>query len=99
MSAEEQIDGCNVICPYCEESYQREIEDYSEGERVEECEGCGKKYHTWDCFSVDHHTTPDCEINDEEHEWENFTSRTGAKALICAKCGSAKLPELKKELE
>ena len=39
---EEQWDSTDRVCPYCGNSYQVECEDYSEDERVEECDECGK---------------------------------------------------------
>jgi transcriptional regulator NrdR family protein len=53
-----QIDDCNIICPYCLHEYQAECEDYSEFERREECEGCGKEYTVYQTFTVTHHTEP-----------------------------------------
>ena len=65
----------NVICPYCKHEYQPEAEDYSEDTREEECSQCGKKYHVWQVFSVDHHAKPDCELNGEQHQWDIVSKR------------------------
>ena len=48
-----------VICPHCGASYQPETEDFSEKERDEKCEACGKAYALWQEFSVTHHTAAD----------------------------------------
>ena len=53
-----QSDSCNVICPYCEGSYQAEAEDYDTEQRNEECGLCGKIYVVWQEFEVTNHTAP-----------------------------------------
>lgn len=78
-------DDANVICPYCKHEYQPEAEDYSESTREEECSECGKKYHVWQAFSVDHHTKPDCALNAEEHDWEVVSARH-PDYQSCGKC-------------
>ena len=85
---QETIDSSNRICPYCEEKYQVEAEDYSENPTVEECEYCGKKFHSHDSFSVDHHADPDCELNGENHKWEPVRIREGHHDFcsVCDKC-------------
>jgi transposase-like protein len=54
----EQSDSVNAICPYCLSSYQVESEDYSEEEREETCEKCGKTYTIRQEFSVETITAP-----------------------------------------
>ena len=66
---EEQVDDCHAICPYCKEQWAVEMEDYSEDRRIEECFGCDKKFYLEEQFSVEHVTSPDCELNGEEHVW------------------------------
>lgn len=80
---EHTSDDCEVICPYCEYSYQREAEDYDRSERVEECEDCGKHFVTYDDFSVTHFAMPDCGANDEEHAW----ACSAPGVITCGVCG------------
>lgn len=87
---EEQLDDMNVICPYCEYSYQCEPEDYDEDGHVEECEECGKKFHMSTSFSVTHHSQPDCILNGDEHLWEPVTLRSGKAHDFCSVCGECR---------
>jgi transposase-like protein len=77
-----QIHYGDVICPYCKNEYQREAADYSEDRRIEKCDNCGKKFHTYDDFSVAHNTQPDCELNGDEH--------TVFVNYFCITCGKYK---------
>jgi hypothetical protein len=43
------------ICPYCGYCYQPESGTYGEDERIESCDGCGRAYKAYDCFSVLHY--------------------------------------------
>lgn len=83
---EDQCDDSNSICPYCKESFQAESEDYDEDQRIIKCEGCGMKYYLCQRFSVDHHTTPDCELNGEDHQFERVKLNDGREADFCAIC-------------
>lgn len=86
-------DDSNVICPYCKYTYQPEAESYSEDTRTEECEGCGKKFHVWQVFTVDHHSKPDCALNGEEHEWDVLSNRR-PDFQSCGKCDKLRrMPE------
>lgn len=76
------------VCPYCGSEHQPEAEDYSEDERIEECGDCGKKYYAHDIFSVEHAARPDCELNGEQHEWEEKPKYPDYK--FCEKCGRCK---------
>lgn len=87
---EDQMDGSDVICPYCEHRYQKEAEDYSDDVSVEECDECGKKYRQYDSFSVDHHTEPNCNENSEDHIWESHDLRNGQKHDFCSVCGQCR---------
>lgn len=88
---EDQCDDNNSICPYCEESYQVEGEDYSEDEQEIECSGCGKKYYLHQSFSVTHHTRPDCELNGEEHKFERILLGNGKEADFCTVCDKCRI--------
>lgn len=87
---EEKTDSNNVICPYCGHSYQCEAEDYCEDGREEECDECGKKFHMSTYFDVTHTTEPDCELNEEQHEWESFTLRNGKTHDFCKVCNKCR---------
>lgn len=54
---ESQMDDCNVICPYCQSCYHAECSDYSDAERKETCEACGKSWLRNDEITVTHHTS------------------------------------------
>lgn len=83
---EDQCDGNNSICPYCKEAYQVESEDYSEDTQEIECEGCGMKYYLHQSFTVEHHTTPDCELNGENHQFERVKLNNSKEADFCSVC-------------
>ena len=85
---EEQWDSTDRICPYCGNSYQVEGEDYSEDDRVEECDECGKKFWAFESFSVECYAKPDCEINGETHKWIPKKVREGFHDFcsVCGKC-------------
>lgn len=55
---ESQMDDCDVICPYCGESYQAEGEDASECGREETCFHCERVYIVWQEFTVENCTRP-----------------------------------------
>ena len=84
---EEEMDGNNIICPYCRHEYQPEGEDFGEDERIEECEDCGSKFYHHDEVTYEHHTRPDCEINGEDHKWYTIVLRSGDKHDFCEVCG------------
>ena len=77
----EQYDDDNTICPYCLASYQVEAEDFSEDPQEIECDECGKKYWLVQQISISHKTTPDCELNGEDH---NFIETGGGH--YCSVC-------------
>jgi hypothetical protein len=87
---EEKIDGCESICPYCEDSFQVEAEDYNEDEREEQCGSCGNKYWLSEVFTVDHNTRPDCELNGAKHEYELVKLKNGKQAYFCTVCDDCK---------
>lgn len=84
---QDQIDSSNVICPYCKSEYQPECEDFDERPRDQECSDCGKTYRLYQSFSVDHHTEPDCELNQEQHDYKMHQLGNGKKHRFCEKCG------------
>lgn len=86
---DDQIDGTNAICPYCKDEYQPECEDFSEDQREVECEECGQSYYLHQSFDVTHHSSPDCELNNEEHQWEPFEFNDGRSHDYCKICDKA----------
>lgn len=72
-------------CPYCGSEHQPESETYSEDVREQECEECGKSYYMHDSFTVTHYATPDCELNGEQHDWQDRKVRSGTHPF-CMKC-------------
>ena len=66
----EKYDDNDAVCPYCGDRFQVEGEDYKdEGIKVQiECDGCKKKYYLQQEYEVSHTSTPDCGINNEEHD-------------------------------
>ena len=97
-NCEYEQDDTNVICPYCKHEYQPEAEDYSEDERIEECDECGKKYTISQSFSVTHHSEPDCEINGLEHDWRPRDLRSGRTHDFCEECGQCRPVQFKSDL-
>ena len=86
---EETLNDYNVECPYCGDAYQAEAEDYSEDEREQECDECGKKYFLHQNFTVTHHARPDCELNGEHHDYQPTNMRGGRShpfCTVCSKC-------------
>ena len=90
---QETIETFNRVCPYCNNSYQVESEDYSETIRVEECDKCGKKYHAYEIFSIDHYAKPDCELNAQEHIWEPVKLHSGDFHNFCSICDKCQIDE------
>ena len=84
-------DDCNVVCPYCEDKYQPEPEDTNEESRIRKCENCGKNYHLHQSIDISHVTDPDCEINNQEHDFLLKQLKNGEKAYFCKKCDKCKL--------
>ena len=85
---DEQVDSNDSICPYCGGSFQVETEDYSEDTSVVECYDCGKKYYLHQSFEVNHHTRPDCELNDTPHKYEPIEVRGRGLVPFCSVCGT-----------
>lgn len=79
----EMMSDDEIICPYCNASFQPECEEYSETSRPHKCE-CGKQFHMHQEFSVTHFAQPDCELNDEAHIWEQaLPSLTVKRCTVC----------------
>ena len=97
MEHEEYSDK-SIICPYCGDERDIDIEvDYDESGYEEECANCGKT------FFVDAHvswtwtTKQNCKLNNEEHDWSCDPKETGNRCvgevreygvyMQCLKCG------------
>ena len=85
---EEQIDSTLMICPYCKDSYQPEGENFHEDEEIEECGTCGAKYYTYQSISIDNVARPDCELNNDKHDY--VQSVNFDDLFICSTCGAVK---------
>jgi len=88
----DKVDSCNAVCPYCGDSWQVESEDYlmEDDERDVECDGCGKKFYLSQNYSIDHHSTPDCELNGMKHTWEPVKLNNGKVHDFCSVCDKCK---------
>jgi uncharacterized Zn-finger protein len=81
-------DESDAVCPYCGHRNRSESEDYSETERTETCDECGKKYRLWQTFSVENNAAPDCELNKTQHKWQTLT--TIKDWQFCTICGKTR---------
>ncbi len=72
----------NAICPYCGSSYQVESEDCAFEARVELCDDCEKYYLLESFVDVTHRTSPNCELNGDDHDWEEKATHK-----VCRVCG------------
>ena len=80
-----------MICPYCGHSTHVDGEDYSiDDVRIEECFKCGKNFKFQSEIIVTHSTTPDCELNGEEHVYAERQAHHFTKAEECTICGHTK---------
>ena len=83
---DEQMNGNDLICPYCEESYQLEGEDYMTDQEVEEeCDNCGMKYIRIVEMAVTITATPDCLLNGNKHDF--IATLPGSAYQECRVCG------------
>jgi uncharacterized protein (UPF0212 family) len=74
-------------CPYCGEYISDSWEVAKEGDSVEiEC-ACGKKFLGELVVNRSYKATADCEINKEEHKWEDINMG----CLKCSICGAIKI--------
>lgn len=85
------IDSNSSICPYC--GAGKEVEGCDESGYIEECDACGKKYHACDSVTIDHHSSPDCELNNEQHKYVLVTVSSGLQAYFCIVCDKCKSKE------
>ena len=90
----EDVREDNITCPYCgaveEDSWEfnrDEDEDYT-------CSNCDKKFRWYRNTTVEYECVPDCELNNEEHDFPEFDKARYHKELkkyfrcrYCKKCG------------
>lgn len=90
---DDQISTAGAICPYCEHEHFVEGECYGEDgeESPEECESCGKNFYLSQSYTIDHCTSPDCELNDEEHDMKRKVSDDGIHYAVCRVCGKVRV--------
>ncbi len=82
----EQTDSHFSICPYCKHEHYVDCEDYVIDETIiETCEQCDRKFHLETTLSVNHSTEPDCELNDERHDFENVPGFSLRRCKVCRK--------------
>lgn len=88
---EGRFDEEKIICPYCGHSHRPlDAGDFGEDDEVDECENCGKQYHVYQEIQIQHRTKPDCELNKQEHEYEDKPLYGGKTFQACAACGKIK---------
>ena len=65
------INSNEMECPYCHGTWHREGEDYTpDGDvRVIECDMCEQRFWGGEVYEVEHVSTPDCKLNNREHEF------------------------------
>lgn len=85
--AEETCNYEGLECPYCGHLNHVESEDYDEDYYFRECYECDKKFYASQSYSVSHNAKPDCELNQEQHDFEIHVRETdGFKYKVCLKC-------------
>lgn len=86
---EEQCDDSDAICPYCEYHWPVETEDFqAEGDQSEEeCPNCRKQFWLQQSYTITHCTSPDCTLNNEQHDYQIVQLRGDRTHPFCTKCG------------
>jgi DNA-directed RNA polymerase subunit RPC12/RpoP len=85
--------GRDIICPYCEYEFVDSWEHGDSSDESIECDECGKTFTLQVEQEVTYHTYADCELNDEEHDWQvaihmSIPSWTWYQ---CSKCDATKV--------
>ncbi|MCK5613690.1 hypothetical protein KAR91_68125 [Candidatus Pacearchaeota archaeon] len=83
---EDTMNNYDVECPYCHYTYYPEGEENDEERRIEECQNCDKRFYRHDEITVDHHTSPDCELNGEQHDYQPCELNDGSFHHFCETC-------------
>lgn len=80
-------DGDHRICPYCSHKFEVESCDHDEMGGDRECEECGKKYKYHEYTTVTHVTEPDCQLNGEDHDYDDHDLGNLGIVKFCKICG------------
>ena len=89
---EEQIEDDGYVCPYCK--HKHICDDWGhdfDGETLT-CSDCGKNFYATANHSTTYEATPNCELNNDEHnlEYHSDTS-SGGKAYFCSVCNQCEI--------
>jgi hypothetical protein len=84
---ERTINDYNTECPYCGYEHDFENDSFNEEQSVIECDSCGKKFYGYQCVMIDHRSEPDCELNDESHDYQMPKLGNGESHRFCSVCG------------
>ena len=89
-----EVDHCEGYkCPYCGELYVCDDWGYGYDREVETCNKCSKKFMATAHHSINFCTTPDCELNNEEHDLEFYQNTLNGKAYFCKVCKKCVIKE------
>ena len=89
--------GCDKIeseitCPYCGKIYTHDsweaLEEDGDSDKFE-C-ACGKFFVAQKMVTVEYTSNRDCELNNEQHDWEKSSHFTGHTCKKCDKYGEEK---------
>ena len=87
---DEEMESEGYRCPYCKEVHFCDDWGYDYDGEVIKCGDCGKKFYATADHSVTFNSTPDCELNDEEHDLEFYSKTNSGKdsffCNVCNKC-------------
>ena len=72
-----------IICPYCDAEYQ---ESFLLQDESPKCEACGKWFELQVSIETTYHTYTNCELNGEEHDWEESSCTDLCVSYKCSKC-------------
>lgn len=91
----EELTERQITCPYCKSEDLDSWEHRQDSDENYECSNCDKKFRWYREIEVEYKSVPDCELNEEEHEYPEFdkvleTSRDGKvhyfRCRRCIKC-------------
>lgn len=83
---------CDFQCPYCGEVYGdgelSHLYNFGNSHKIK-CRRCSKKFYLYIEKVFNYNTKGDCDLNNEEHSWEEFRNnrKNGAWSKRCVKCG------------
>jgi DNA-directed RNA polymerase subunit RPC12/RpoP len=88
-------DRSKIICPYCSiEFLDSHLFDDDNGMDIE-CDNCGKTFYLYVAIMAEYTTERDCNLNDEEHDWQAVLNITSATRVwySCSKCDATKVED------